>query len=204
MALEAAHAAARDRICEVALRLFDRGGMDAISMREVAKAMGVSPMAAYKYFPGKDHILQELRTRAFQQLERVLNAAADRLADPTAALEALLVAYLRFGREDPRAYRLMFDYWVYDNPRGLLETFGDNARRQSGPWQVLLRGVEAHFHATGAAGEPLATAHLIWASLHGLVSLEASRKLVFGKAFEDLAQPMAAAIMASLPQAPSR
>jgi len=198
--LEAAHAAARDRICEAALALFDRGGIDAISMREVAKEMGVSPMAAYKYFPSKDQLLQELRTRAFQQLERALQAAADSLADPAASLEAVLVAYLRFGHEDSRAYRLMFDYWVYDNPSSLLETFGDSARRQSGAWEVLLRGVQAYFAALGAPGEPLVAAHLVWASLHGLVSLEASRKLVFGKTFDVLAAPMAASIMAGLPK----
>ena len=198
-AREAAHAAARDRFCEAALALFDRGGIDAISMREVAREMGLSTMAAYKYFPSKDHLLQELRTRAFQQLERVLRDA-ESPTDPAASFEAVLVAYLRFGHEDSRAYRLMFDYWVYDNPATLLEAFGDSARRQSGAWEVLLRGVQAHFAATGARGEPLVAAHLVWASLHGLVSLEASRKLVFGKAFDDLAQPMAATIMAGLPR----
>lgn len=200
--LEAAHAVARDRICDAALALFDRGGIDAIVMREVAKEMGVSPMMPYKYFPSKDHILQELRTRAFKQLEQVLRTAAEQHAQAAASLEAILLAYLRFGREDPRAYRLMFDYWVYDNASILLEEFGESARRQSGAWKVLLNGVETYFKASRAAGDPLASAHLVWASLHGLVSLEASRKLVFGKAFDDLARPLAAAIMAGLPVEP--
>jgi AcrR family transcriptional regulator len=51
---------ARDRICDAALVLFDRGGIEAISMREIAGEIGVSQMMAYTYFPTKDHLLQEL------------------------------------------------------------------------------------------------------------------------------------------------
>jgi len=199
--LETTHAAVRDRICDAALALFDHAGMEAISMREVAREMGVSPMMPYTYFPSKDHLLQELRTLAFQQLERALKTAAAESGDAGAKLEAVIVAYLRFGRDEPRAYRLMFDYWVYDSPSALLEAFGEDARRQSGGWQVVLATMRAYFAARGAEGDALVSAHLTWASLHGLVSLQASRKLVLGVDYEDLAIPLARAIVSGLPAA---
>jgi len=197
--LAAAHDAARERICEAALSLFDRGGIDAISMREVARELRVSPMMPYKYFRSKDHLLQELRTRAFQHFERALAAAAAGHTSSRAAMEALFFAYLAFGRDEPRAYRLMFDYWVYDNPSALLEEFGEDARRQAGAWHAVLRVVEDYFTEAGITLDPLVSAHLIWAALHGLVSLEAARKLVLGKSFDELSHPMVRAILDGLP-----
>lgn len=198
--LHAAHAAARARICEAALILFDRGGISAIGMRDIAREMGVSAMMPYKYFASKDHILQELRTLAFQDLERWLLAAASGCIDPAERLETILITYLRRGREDQRAYRLMFDYWVYDDAPGLLAEFGESAKRQSGAWEVVVQGVEDYLHANHIEADPVAAAHLVWASVHGLVSLEAARKLVFGNSFEELAAPMVRMIMASLPK----
>lgn len=193
--LQAAHGAARDRICGAALTLFDRGGIDAISMREIAGVIGASPMMPYKYFPTKDHLLQELRSRAFLQFEAALRSAVDGPDTARTKLEQMLVAYLEFGLRERRAYRLMFDYWVYDSPSRMFEDFGDAIRRQSGAWNVVLEVVEAYFAETGESGDPMTAAHLIWASLHGLVSLEASRKLVMGRDFKDLIAPMVAAIM---------
>lgn len=193
--LKAAHDAARDRICDAALTLFDRGGIEAISMREIAGVIGASPMMPYKYFPTKDHLLQELRTRAFQNLEAVLRSGLSAGSGARERLERMLLAYLEFGLTDRRAYRLMFDYWAYDNPSRMLEDFGDAIRRQSGAWNVLLEGVEDYL---GEEGDPMTTAHLIWAGVHGLVSLEASRKLVMGRDFEQLMAPMVQAIMAGL------
>jgi AcrR family transcriptional regulator len=193
--LRVAHAAARDRICGAALALFDRGGIDAISMREIAGVIGASPMMPYKYFPTKDHLLQELRTRAFLQFEAALRDAVSTPGTGREKLERMLIAYLEFGLRERRAYRLMFDYWVYDNPGRMFEDFGDAIRRQSGAWNVVLETVEAYFAEKGESGDPMNAAHLIWASLHGLVSLEASRKLVFGRDFSELMAPMVAAIM---------
>jgi AcrR family transcriptional regulator len=199
--LQVAHAAARDRICGAALTLFDRGGIDAISMREIAGVIGASPMMPYKYFPTKDHLLQELRTRAFLAFEAALRGAVGEAESGHQKLEAMLTAYLEFGLRERRAYRLMFDYWVYDNPSRMLEDFGDAIRRQSGAWNVVLEVVEAYFDETGESGDPMNAAHLIWASLHGLVSLEASRKLVMGRDFKELMAPMVAAIMGGVSSA---
>lgn len=197
---QARHAEVRERICVAALTLFDNGGIDAISMREVAKEVGSSPMMLYRYFATRDHLLQELRTQAFEQLRRTLSLAASNSSDASDRLRQILLAYLQFGLEERRSYRLMFDYWVYDNADRMLEDFGDAIHRQSGAWNVLLAAVIEYFDVFGVEGDPLTTAHLIWAGLHGLVSLEASRKLYFGKTFEELMVPMVNAIMAGVPQ----
>jgi hypothetical protein len=77
----------------------------------------------------------------------------------------------------------------------MIDDFGDAIRRQAGAWNVLLAAVEAELSDADTPQDTLTTAHLIWASLHGLVSLEASRKLAFGKRFEQLMLPLVDGIM---------
>ena len=195
--LEVAHAEARNRICDGALTLFGRGGIEAISMREIASLIGASPMMPYKYFRTKDHLLQELRTRAFETFEARLRGAAT-AGTALGRLKQLSLAYLRFGLVEHQAYKLMFDYWVYDDRAKMLEDFGDALRRQSGAWDIVSNEVQAYFDEEGLRGDALTAAHLVWAGLHGLVSLEAARKLVMGMQFEELMVPMVDAIMSGL------
>jgi len=197
-ALEKARDLARNRICEAALLLFERGGIEAISMRQIANEIGVSQMMAYNYFRTKDHLLQELRTRAFQQLEQVLTASARIDGTARERLRQVLLAYVRFGLQERRAYRLMFDYWAYDNPERMLQDFGDAARRQAGPWNALLAAVSAFVVEDGGDADPLTATHLVWAGLHGLVSLEVSRKLVWGRTAEQLETPMVDVILGGI------
>jgi len=199
--LAAAHAEARNKICSAALTLFGRSGIEAISMREIAGLIGASPMMPYKYFRTKDHLLQELRTRAFEVFENRLRDAATG-DSALARLKQLSLAFLRFGLVERESYKLMFDYWVYDSLGQMIEDFGDAIRRQSGAWNILSKEVELYFTETGLRGDPQIAAHLIWASLHGLVSLEASRKLVMGMEFEELTIPMIDAIMSGLASVP--
>ena len=48
----------RDRLCEAAERLFAEHGPEAVTMRQLAAELGVSPMTPYRYFRDKDDILE--------------------------------------------------------------------------------------------------------------------------------------------------
>ncbi|MDI1364126.1 MAG: helix-turn-helix domain containing protein, partial [bacterium] len=55
----------RRRLCAAAETLFAEHGPDAVTMRQLATAMGVSPMTPYRYFKDKDAILAAVRAEAF-------------------------------------------------------------------------------------------------------------------------------------------
>jgi AcrR family transcriptional regulator len=66
----------RARLCGVAERLFAENGFPAVSMRELAAALGCSATAAYRYFRDKEEILAAVRTAAFDRFASRLEAAA--------------------------------------------------------------------------------------------------------------------------------
>jgi len=65
----------RERLCDVAARLFYTWGRQGFTLRELAAELGVSPMTPYRYFKDKDAILAAVRARAFDKFSRALEDA---------------------------------------------------------------------------------------------------------------------------------
>ena len=82
-------------------------GIEAVSLRRVATAAGVSPMAPYRHFPDKAALLGAVAQKGFEALQGRLEAA-DGTAKGREALIAQGVAYVAFAREQPALFRLMF------------------------------------------------------------------------------------------------
>jgi len=163
----------RERLIDAAERLFARNGLDAVTMRQLAAELGVSPMTPYRYFADKDAILAAVRARGFDRHAAALNAAFDAAGpDPLAATAAAGRAYVDFAFSHPEAYKLMFDISQpneADYPD--LLAAADRSRR------TMTRGLEAMAEAGLFAGEPKLVGHMFWAALHGPIMLAFSGKL---------------------------
>jgi TetR/AcrR family transcriptional regulator, tetracycline repressor protein len=58
-----------ETVVEVALRVADEGGLEALSLRRLASVLGVTPMAIYRHVRDKDHLLDLMADRLLQQME---------------------------------------------------------------------------------------------------------------------------------------
>ncbi len=146
----------RDRLVEHALALLERGETD-ISLRGVARAAGVSAMAPYRHFPDKASLVGAVATHGFGSLRQLLERAdADAAGGPGSALIAQGIAYVRFARDRPALFRLMFADPV---------TTTLSAGCDAAAYDVLARRVESLVPDTGTA------ASACWAIVHGLAIL---------------------------------
>ncbi len=89
-------------------------GPTALSLREVARRAGYAPSALYNHFADRDALVLALAMESLGALSRYLGEV-DR-GTPLERLEALGEAYVRFGLENPEAYRVIFD--CLTNPPG--------------------------------------------------------------------------------------
>ncbi len=96
-----------DRIRAAARRLLDREGPDAVTMRRVAKAVGITPMALYRHVADRDDLLNSLADAGFQDLAACA-ANASLPANPVKQLMNILDVFLDFALENPRMFELMF------------------------------------------------------------------------------------------------
>jgi AcrR family transcriptional regulator len=157
----------RERLCAVAERLFAEHGPEAVTIRQLAAELGVSPMTPYRYFTDKDDILATVRANGFNRFSEVLETARAAPGSAQAKSAAAGQAYVRFAREHPHTYKLMFDL---DQP---------NAAQYPGLVAAALRArtmMSAHVKDMVAAGDlvgdPEQIGVMFWAAIHGVVVLE--------------------------------
>lgn len=136
---------------------------DALSLRAVAREVGVSAPSVYLHFEDKDAIVVEVMRRRFAALAESLDAAGAGCNDPRAELAARSVAYCEFGARHPGAYRAMFS--SVPNPR-------ENPADLPGPAMV---GVMARLIAQCGVSDGFAAATTLWCGLHGIVTLRQTK-----------------------------
>ena len=102
-----ARASTAERIAKAAGKLVEREGADAVTMRRVSQAVGITPMALYRHFADRDGLLNALADAGFAELAARLAATA-LPADIEQRLTRLLDVNLDFALEKPRLFELMF------------------------------------------------------------------------------------------------
>jgi AcrR family transcriptional regulator len=101
-----AHSTA-SRIASAARRLLNNQGTEAVTMRRVAAAVGVTPMAIYRHFPGRASLLNALADEGFEELAARL-AGKNFSGRVEERLSKMMDIYLEHGLQKPRLFELMF------------------------------------------------------------------------------------------------
>jgi AcrR family transcriptional regulator len=92
----ASGAARREQIAEAGLALIAREGIDGLTLRKVAAAIGTTPSAAYRHFAGKEEIVDAVLDLVGEALQAGLDAICAGPGDPLEKLEAVLMAHVAF------------------------------------------------------------------------------------------------------------
>jgi AcrR family transcriptional regulator len=146
------------------MRLLEDQKSGELGLREVARAVGVSPTAVYRHFPNKAALLKAIAARGFAMMAQ-MQAQAAAQTEGKAAFAAVGGAYVRFALAHPAVFRLMFDS---SPPRDL---FAMKVEELTGPMRLL------RAHVGGLVGEDASdqvrkvVSVRAWALVHGLAVL---------------------------------
>ncbi len=102
------HGDLRAALLDAAGRWLDEQGAASLTLRELARAAGVSHAAPYHHFASRDELLAGVAERAFDRLADAMAAASDNAATPLDALLDIGEAYVREALAHPAQFRLMF------------------------------------------------------------------------------------------------
>ena len=155
----------RERLVDAAERLFAQHGLEAVTMRQLAAELGVSPMTPYRYFADKDAILTAVRTRAFNRHAEALELAFEGGANTAARANAVGRAYLDFALRHPEAYKLMFDI---KQPHEAPELVAAGERSRA----TMTAHLKAMIDNGVLRGDPDLIGHMFWSALHGAIQLQ--------------------------------
>ncbi|MGI8684861.1 MAG: TetR/AcrR family transcriptional regulator [Acidimicrobiales bacterium] len=152
--------------------LIETGDQEAVSIRAIADAVGVTPPSIYLHFADKTRLLAAVCEVRFQHFDQFMADAIAGIDDPLERLWERGRAYVRFGLDHPEQYRILF------MTRPLTGV---------GPGELdLLPGLTAFGHLVEevarcmdagaiAAGDPFLVATSLWTSVHGITSLLIAR-----------------------------
>lgn len=155
-----------------ALRQLEGAGLHGLSMREIAKAVGVSHTAAYRHFADKQALLDAMAEQGFQALRQASREAVATAQGSPDRLLASGLAYVQFGRQHPRQLAHMFGAAARATaPPRLLAVAADLFN----DLQTLV--AEGQQHGSFRTGNPRALAHGYWAMVHSLALLQGGHLL---------------------------
>jgi AcrR family transcriptional regulator len=162
----------RAEILDAAGRLLaEKGDENAVSIRMIADAVGVTPPSIYLHFPDKDTLIEAVCEQRFAEFDEALEKAAASAPDPIAALRARGEAYVAFGLDHPEHYRVIF-MTRHERTMELGDLTPDGATAGARAFGHLVEAVAGAVEAgASVTPDPLATSIALWASFHGLVSL---------------------------------
>jgi AcrR family transcriptional regulator len=161
---------ARDRILAAAERIHRKAGIEALSMRAVAKGVGITPMAIYRHFRDKNALIAALVELGFARWEQHL-AEAVRARTPRQRIEHALVAYAEFALDEPRMFELMFlvpRQHIPQAPASLAST-------PSRSFASLIAAVHDYMReGRFVHDDPAEIILFAWSAAHGLIALHFS------------------------------
>lgn len=175
----------RNRMCDHALASFAKHGVEGITLRGLAADLSCSRTTPYRYFKNKADILAALRQREFGRMAKILETALQEEADKHKQLTALASAYLRFAIEHPNTYRVMYEVAQQDS-----QQYPELEAEILRSGEPIRRVVNAAVNEGRLHGDPVNISYVLWAGLHGLISLHLSHLLGDERDIEELATAM--------------
>jgi AcrR family transcriptional regulator len=164
----------REAIAAEAMAIVGESGLEALSLREVARRLGVSHQAPYKHFPSRDHLTSEMVRRAFANFAQHLDGRL-RHEDPRDDLGEMGRAYLQYARAKPLHYRLMFGTPLpnpLDHP--------DMMESAPHAFSLLQQAIASLPTEPSAKRDPSRVdldALFVWSTMHGLATILETRAL---------------------------
>lgn len=165
---ERERAARRRLIIGTARKLAEAEGWDAVTTRRLSTEIEYSQPVLYKHFTGMEQIADAVALDGFAELAEVIRAAHSVADAPDDVLTRIARAYLDFARDNPAVYDAMFTrtttlrFAAQDTPAQLTGAFAE--LRQA----VCLVADEQDADAL---------TEVLWAALHGLVTLTRTERL---------------------------
>jgi AcrR family transcriptional regulator len=155
------HGDLRSALVAEGLRLLAQRDVESLSLREIARGVGVSATSVYRHFPDKEALLTALALQGLAELGAAQRVAAEAAGGGEAGFAATGRAYVRFALANPALFRLIFASPALHSARA-------GARESEA--RALLQANAAVAAAVGA-GEAAVLSVRAWAMVHGLAML---------------------------------
>lgn len=144
------------------------GNADAVSIRAIATAVGVTPPSIYLHFADKEALIFAVCQAQFTRLEEEVRAAVADIDDPLLRLRMMGATYVRFGVEHPEQYRIL----LMGKGDVTLEDFESGSMPGVSTFGLLMDAVEDCMAAGVFVRQDVFLVSTgLWSLVHGITSM---------------------------------
>ncbi len=158
------HGNLRAALIRASAELIAEKGVEAFTLRAAAQRVGVSHAAPYRHFKDRDALLDAVAAQGFAAHVDSVREAVEERRDVLERLRAVGEAYVRFAKERPSHFRVMFGRTSSDPEAAGLASFAE----------LLARIDECQEAGVLAARDRMKVAGVLWCAVHGLAELSVS------------------------------
>lgn len=161
------HGALHQALIDAGLTVLASEGLDALSLRRVARDASVSAAAPYRHFKDKQSLLAAISHCGFLQLQSALDESGK---ESPGNLDKCGQAYLSFAIQNPQLYRLMFSLHTPPAPHAVEDTQSVKATILDSIARIITEGVSNKIIVPECIPHELALS--TWSLIHGVTLLE--------------------------------
>lgn len=150
----------------VASHLLEIGGPEAVTLRAVGSAAGLSRTAPYRHFKDKEDLLRAVATETLKKLTTAMHQGANNSTHEASPLYRACLGYAQEALNHPEQYKLVFGSRQFQVPSQSMNQAADTA--VSNFYNYVAKAQEEEGLM---AGDVRIITAIVWSSLHGMVSL---------------------------------
>lgn len=171
----------RQRLIDAAYQVCVDMGEQQFSLRKVAQQAKVSHTYVYRYFSDKDALLTQVRIRCLDDLFAYILTRDDAQASPIKRIKNTLNAMHQYAKERVNKYNIIY---TIDQPAANKYPELEAARHELFNFALELSRVASEEGAIKS--DYVEFTHIAWATIHGLISLDATHNFNLGKNIDEL------------------
>ena len=166
------HGNVKEALVLAAVQLLQSEPVQNLTLRRLAKEVGITPTAVYNHFSDKDALVAAIKMEGFDKFNQYLRQHCSEVNDPEKIFLELGIAYYRFSREFPSQFDVLFNYRIpqESNTEELIET----ACQSQDLLKEVIRAIMIKRNKEYNEETLIRASVLAWTQIHGLVTLTAS------------------------------
>ena len=177
------HGNVREALIDEGMQLIESNQVELLSLRRLAKEVGVTPSAVYNHFSNRNALMLAIKIRLYDEFNKFFENRSSNSGDPEQDLVEICFAYCHFSQEYPSRFHFLFSSILpieWSTP-DMVEI----ATRTLARTRKLVLKIYDKYKVPCSEEKVVNTTLLIWAQLHGLVALKQSEIINAAVTYQD-------------------
>lgn len=177
------HGNVKEALIDVAMKLIESNEVELLSLRRLAKEVGVTPSAVYNHFSDKNALMLAIKIRLYDEFNKFFESRSSRTDDPEQDLLEICLAYYYFSQEYPSRFHFLFSSILpmeWSTPEMVEISCRTLVRTRK-----LVLDIYDKYQVQVSEENVVNTTLLVWAQLHGMVALKKSGSIKAAVAYQD-------------------